>query len=770
MNTLIPSPLMPPAPLDLRMVFLSSYPPKRCGIGTYTKDLATGINNLNPDRLAEIIALDDAVSESLEYPWEVSHRVRQHEWTDYEKVLTYLNNSIVDIISIQHEYGIFGGPDGEFVVDFVRKLQKPYIVTFHTILENPTPNQKRILQELAEHARGIVVMLSTAVDILRDVYGVDPQKIVPIHHGAPDFPFAMDDAVKQELGLEDRIVMSSVNLISEGKGIEYAIEALPEVVKKYPNFLYLVVGQTHPVILAREGEAYREKLQGLVRALGLEKNVRFVNKYVSLEELIQYVQASDFYITPYEGMEQISSGSLAYAIAAGKLCLSTPYRYAREILAGGRGYLVESREPETITKALLHALEHPRDAHLMRTKCYAQGRKMTWALVGFKHLRVMEYLVEGGHKPTLFPAPNLDYLRHFSDRKGLLEHSIRNYRHPSEGYALDDNARALIVAIDYGDKELAQRYLSFLVKAEENGFLHCDMNAKGDWTDTASMGDWFGRGFWATAHVIRFGPTSELRKRATELFRKLLPQAKAAESIRTFAYILLGLAQLQELEWDELQVERDDLLQLGVEFMEKEFQKYGTPDWHWPEPLIHYDNPRIPQALLAVAKAYNRPELRDFGLQLLDFILDHTFDLRQNHFRFIGNKGWYRKGEARADFDEQPIEAGATVQACYMAYLLTGLGYYRDMAKKAFAWYHGDNIMRRSLFNAKRQSVYDGITHCEINLNQGAESTLEYLLAYTCYAKLVQEGIKHSASAQTSSSKRTIIKTPSLNVGEKRRS
>jgi glycosyltransferase involved in cell wall biosynthesis len=264
-------------------------------------------------------------------------------------------------------------------------------------------------------------MLSVAVDILRTAYGIPTEKIIPIHHGAPDCPFS-DENTKTVLGLEGRTVMSSVNLISEGKGIEYALAALPEVAAAYPEFLYLIVGQTHPVILEREGEAYREKLQGLVKDLKLENNVRFVNEYVSLEELVQYVRASDFYITPYENMEQISSGSLAYAIAAGKLCISTPYRYAQEMLAGGRGYLVTAQSPAAITQALLDGLHNPEKAHRMRVKCYSQGRRMVWSRVGFSHLRVLEHIIKNKGKAEL-PKPNLSYLHFLTDEVGLLEHS-----------------------------------------------------------------------------------------------------------------------------------------------------------------------------------------------------------------------------------------------------------------------------------------------------------------------------------------------------------
>jgi glycosyltransferase involved in cell wall biosynthesis len=759
-----PAVFMPPSPLDLRIAFISTYPPRRCGIGTYTKDLATGINTLNPERLAEIIAMDDAISEKLDYPWEVSRRVRQYDWEDYERVLDYLNNSIIDVVSIQHEFGIFGGPEGDFIVRFVRELKKPFVITLHTVPSNPLPKQKEIIQELVARANGVVVMLSVARDILRDSYSVPPEKVVPIHHGTPDFPFA-DEEAKRQLGLENNIVMSSVNLISEGKGIEYAIEAMPEVVKQYPNFLYLIVGQTHPVILHREGEVYRNTLEALVKKHKLEKNVRFINEYVSLDELTAYVRASDFYITPYENMEQISSGSLAYAIAAGKLCISTSYRYAQEMLAGGAGYLVDAKNASAITQAILHGLEHPQEAFHMRRKCYAHGRRMIWARVGFSHLRMLEHVLQLRNKPSIYSKPSLSYLRLLTHELGLLEHSSRDKPNFREGYTVDDNARALIAAIQYGAKDLAQVYLEFLISAESNGKIYCDMDGKGKFVSTPGVGDWFGRAFWAASYAMRYGSTVALRKRATELVRRLLPSCNELKFLRTYSYVLLGLACLKDLEWDEYIEERDAILAKALALLDQEFKNHSESNWRWPEGHLTYDNARIPYAVLEIARSYNDPRLKALGLQLLDFVLDQTFDILENHFRFVGNGGWYKKGESKALFDEQPIEAGSTVQACYVAYRLTGLGYYREMAKKAMAWYHGDNILRRPLYNSKRDSVFDGMSPYSVNHNQGAESILEYLLAYTCYAKLIDEGMFAHGITYATSSNRAVTPAAKSSLG-----
>lgn len=740
--------LLPPGQLDLRVVFISSYPPRKCGIATYTKDLATGINSLNPDRLAEIIALDNPISEELDYPWEVSHRIRQNNWEDYEKVLTYLNNSTIDVVCLQHEYGIWGGPDGEYIVDFVRKLKKPIVITLHTVLDEPSPNQKRILEEICKKAHATVVMLPVAKDILKRVYNIPSEKVVAIHHGAPDIPFAGPEEAKKQLGLEDRIVMTNVNLLGPGRGVEYAIQALLEVVKKYPNFLYLIVGQTHPVVLKERGESYREMLHDLVKKLKLTKNVQFVNEYVSLDDLVTYVKASDFYITPYEGLAQISSGALAYAIAAGKICISTPYLYAIEMLAGGKGYLVEPKNSQSITEAILQALDHPNAMQVMRQKCYAQGRKMTWTRVGFRYLRTMDKAAKS--KPTTrYTKPTLQYLQRLTLAHGVIEHTHYHWVRHKEGYSVDDNARALIAAIQYGNKPLAQKYLGFLVSAQKDGKMYCDLTSKGTWHGEPGDGDWFGRAFWAAAYAMRFASSIRIRKEATQLVRNLLPTCKQVRSLRTLAYILLGLCYLQEAEWDELAAERLEILNQSIEKILFEYHAHSSVDWVWPDSIKAYDNARIPQALLEVSRTFNRPDLKELGLQILNFVIDSNFDVLGNHFRFIGNNGWLKKGESKALWDEQPIEAGATAQACFTAYRVSGLNYYKQMGTKAFAWFYGDNIHRRPLVNQRRQSVYDGLNPEGINLNQGAESLLEYLLAYTSYANVMLGGITTGGQTNT---------------------
>ncbi len=723
-------------PLNLKIAFISTYPPRHCGIATYTKDLTNSINKLNPHRLVEIIALDNPISEKLTYPWEVSKRIRQNEWEDYEKVLDYLNPSIIDIIVIQHEFGIFGGKNGEYIISFVEKLKKPFIITFHTILENPTPKMKQITQVLSDKASVVVVMLPAGAEILQKVYSVPQEKIVSITHGTPDFPFFGRNKIKEEMGVDDQIIMSSINLLSRGKGIEYAIKALPEIVKNYPNFIYYIIGQTHPVVLEHEGERYRTKLKRLVKKLKLRRNVRFINRYVSLETLTKYLRISDFYITPYENLEQIASGSLAYAIASGTLCISTPYKYAKELLTGRRGYFIKPKNSKSITETILNGLQSPKEMKSRRIKSYYLGRTMTWDRAAFRHIRVMDHLLKQTTRSTLFPEPKLNHLHRLTTNVGIIEHTKENDLDFKEGYSSDDNARALIVALTFQDKKLTEIYLDYLIRSEKMGKIFCDSNEKGEMVGEPGLGQWFGRTFWATSFAFRFGQTDKIRLKAKNLLVKLLPEINKINDVRTLAFILLGLCQLKNSRWKEYDKDREELLNHSLKTILDEYKKNRNPEWHWIENSLRYDNCRIPFALLKTAESFNKTEIRDLGLEMLDFIIDNTFEILPNRFRFIGCWGWMPKGGKKALFDEQPIEAGSTVQACHAAYIATGINYYKQMAYKAFAWFHGDNSLRRPLVNLDRHSIYDGITEKGLNMNQGAECIVEYLLSYCCYTDL----------------------------------
>jgi len=376
-----------------RVIYISTYIPQKCGIATFTKDVTNAINMLNPYALAEIMAIVKP-GENPDFPWEVKYRIEKDNLNSYSEAAKYINNSCADVVMIEFEFGIFGGNCGEYVIPFVKEINKPVVVTCHTIPEDAESNYGKVLKKLCQLVSGITVMMDKSVKKLVADYQVERRKIVAIPHGTPDLPYTISDSFKKYKDLKGRFVLGNINLVSENKGLEYTIEAVAQIVKKIPEVLYLAIGQTHPGILADVGEKYRNWLKQKVKDLGIQKNVRFVNKYVSLEDLIIWLKTMDVYITPYLDPQQSSSGALAYALGAGKSCISTPYSYAKEVLAKGRGVLVPFRDSKAIAKAVVRLYENKDRRILMQKRAYEYGRFMTWSAVALQHLDLFEIVIK----------------------------------------------------------------------------------------------------------------------------------------------------------------------------------------------------------------------------------------------------------------------------------------------------------------------------------------------------------------------------------------
>lgn len=388
---------------EARAIYVSSYIPRKCGIATFTKDLTNAVNALNPYALAEILAVTDptAPNGTYDYPWEVKYRINQEDVTNYISAADYINSSSAEIVCLQHEFGLYGGQDGEYILEFLKRIKKKVVTTLHTTMEHPKENQKRIIREIFKYSSAVVVMIDPVVKRLETVYDVDTRGLAVIHHGVPDIPFGGTEHFKEVTKLSGRTVMSAINLISANKGLEYAIKAVPDIVKKVPDFLFLIIGETHPVVKKKEGEKYRESLQALVKKLKVDKHVRFINRYLSLEELIDYLRASDYYVTPYLDPEQIASGTLSYAVGAGKVCISTPYLYAKEVLNDNRGIIVPFKDSKSIAKAVLKASSDTKIKESLEREAYKYGRVMTWSSVALAYLDLFNLVLKSKSLPGL---------------------------------------------------------------------------------------------------------------------------------------------------------------------------------------------------------------------------------------------------------------------------------------------------------------------------------------------------------------------------------
>jgi hypothetical protein len=599
---------------------------------------------------------------------------------------------------------------------------------------------------------------------MQEVYGAPADKIRLIHHGVPEVPLVEPQRYKAQFEMEGRELLLTLGLINPGKGIEYALQALPPVVQHYPDLCYIILGATHPNIVREQGESYRLGLQRLSRDLGLEKNVLFASRFVKAPELCEFLKAADIYITPYVNREQITSGTLAYALGAGKPIISTPYWYAEELLANGRGVLVKFRDPDSIAEALLALLGDPARVREMRANAYEFARRMTWREVGRRYLEVFREAISTARVRaampdvsmrhllpiTGLPRPKLDHLAHLTDDTGLLQHARHCVPDRTHGYCTDDNARALVVAAKYYDllrdpqaERLLSIYLAFLNHAQRpDGQFHNYMSYDRRFLDRVGSSDCYGRALWGLGYAT-YRAMAPYFGVAKEMFEKALPHLGGL-NLRGRSYSLLGLYYyLQRFP------EAEDILVRITELADAHIAAYSneaTDDWPWFEQVIAYDSAVIPQSLFVAYAATNKEPYRRLAQKGLDFVLGLC--LRDDHFSLVGNEGWHRRGGHRATFDQQPIDACGLVEACKVAFRLTGDRRYLRYMRMAFDWFLGVNDIGQPLYNFKSGGCADGIAAEGVNQNQGAESTVCCLLALLTLTEMFSEQERAAGAAR----------------------
>lgn len=736
----------------LRIAFVSTYPPRQCGIATFTQDLLTAISGLYGDVLADeaqgylqVVAMHRGAG-PLRYPPEVRFEVRDHLEGDYLDAAEYLNLSPVDVISLQHEYGIFGGEEGSHILELLENLRKPVVTTLHTVLSSPNPAQREVLREVAEHSTLLVAQTGKSAEMLREIYGVPGEKTVVIYHGAPDVPFLDPAYYKDQFQAEGRPVILTFGLLSPNKGIEYAIEALPPVVERFPEVLYFVVGATHPEVKRHYGERYRLSLEERVKQLGLQENVVFHNRYVSLEELIKFLVAADIYLAPYLVREQAVSGTLTYALATGKAIVSTPSWFAEEMLAEGRGILVPFRDSGAISSALLELLSDEGKRDRMRKLAYQFGRRMVWREVAAQYAEVFQRAILEhtrrrrapfrGFRLHTLPEVDLSHLRRLTDDTGILQHAVYTVPDRRFGYTTDDNARALLVTLlhwelyqDKGIWPLMHTYFSFLHHALDwdRGSFRNLLTYERRFSEELDSADAQGRAIWALGSAVAARIPEDLLELSIAMFKATLPTWRELEAPRAASFAILGGIRYLERFPGDTEV-RNAVLGL-VRRLYGLFREHGTPDWPWPEDLLTYDNARLPQALIAAGKALGDRALIEQGLESLRWLIEIQTDPKGGHLSLIGNQGWYERGKERARFDQQPVDAAALVDACYEAALATDDPRWFEEMDKALFWFLGRNDLSAMLYDFTTGGCYDGLQPTGVNKNQGAESTVSWLLS-----------------------------------------
>jgi len=742
------------------MAVIGNYLPRHCGIATFTTDLCEAISA--EYGTARLLALPvDDTEQGYDYPARVRWSLAQDDVTSYQEAAEFLNFNNIDMVCLQHEYGIFGGPAGSHILHLLRGLKMPVVTTLHTVLREPDADQLRVMEEIAELSDRLIVMSQLSSQFLQEIFKVPGSKIDMVPHGVPDLPFLDPNFYKDRFGVEGKAVLLTFGLLSPNKGIENVIQALPQILSKHENVVYLVAGATHPHILRREGDKYRASLQALAKEVGVESRVIFHDRFVSPEEMAEFIGAADIYITPYRHEAQVVSGTLAYALGAGKAIISTPYWHAIELLDDGRGALVPFQNPDAIAQKAVELLATPALRHAMRKRAYLFARDMVWkkaaqgymgsfARVRSDRLETPRVQFSARATPKLLnqlPELKLNHVNTLTDDTGMLQHAIFTIPNRAEGYTTDDNARALIFTVlldqlgrdqpgteQLGKAESANpdwpfRYLAFLEHAfnpEKKRFRNF-LGYNHRWKEDQGSEDSHGRALWALGTLLARSTNQGLRGAAGRLFEFSVPAVVEFHSPRACAYALLGMQEYLDAYPGDRDAQRVRLA-LAQRLLEM-YESIRRPGWQWFEDVVAYGNARLPQAMLLVGSACGNERMLSVGLDSLDWLMDTQRCPTNGHFVPIGSQGFYRRGAEQARFDQQPIEAAGAVSACLQAHRVTGDNRWRTEAWSAFNWFLGDNDLQLPLYDSATGGCRDGLHPDRSNQNQGAESTLSFLMA-----------------------------------------
>ena len=730
----------------MKVICIGNYPPRKCGIATFTENLVKSIltaAEIHAENLEfEVIAMIDQGQE-YDYPPIVKQTMNDRVRADYEKMADYINHSGAEICLLEHEYGIYGGDSGLLILSLLRKLQIPIISTFHTVLEKPSFHQKEVLKKIGDYSSRIVVMSSLAIEFLTRVYEFPREKIVRIEHGVPDFIKIKDNPVIKPESWTSRKVMLTFGLIGRSKGIETVIKALPGIVKKHPEVLYVVLGKTHPHVVKHAGEEYRNFLVNLTNQLGLQSHVEFLDQYVHESELMEYLMAADIYVTPYLNKAQITSGTLAYAVGGGSAVISTPYWHAEELLAEGRGQLFNFGDYEALTNIVNELLDNPDELELLQKRAFDYGLHIAWPKIGYQYLSVFKQIIDedkaGKIKrplPFLLKVPEFrpDHLERLTDFTGMIQHAkggIPNYK---TGYCLDDNTRAIIVCLMAYQRSDEERYLSLIYRYL--AFLMYMQNRDGSfknyltyWRNTVEevgSDDAFGRAMWALGYLIRFAPSDTLFQISHELFHISTQQLSQLQHARGYANCILGLYHYIKRFPDQENFVK--MLEMLADRQCDKYYDHDKPDWHWFESTITYDNGILPMALFLAYEIIEKPEYLRIARESSGFLENMCF--KKGYLTLVGNGKWPSHVEPGTDFGQQAIDAATMIM---MYSTIQGSMPDRHTLEKlriSFEWFFGNNDLNLPLYDDETKGCNDGIEEFCMNRNQGAESTLAYLMAW----------------------------------------
>jgi glycosyltransferase involved in cell wall biosynthesis len=738
----------------VRIAFIGTHPPRRCGIATFTSDLARAVGSAGDDVLPMAVAVTDPGGQ-YEYPTDVAYEIRQAMQGDYARAAEFVNYSDVRLVSVQHEYGIFGGEDGAYVLDFLAALHVPAITTLHTVLKNPSASQRAIVQRISRQCAGLVVMSRVAADLLAGSYEVSGRDVHVIPHGIPDMPPRDPQALKASFGIAGQRMLLTFGLLGPNKGVETVIRALPALITDFPDLVYFVVGATHPMIVRRHGEAYRTTLEREADRLGVREHVVFRDQFVSTEELCRYLQAADVFVSPYLNEAQVTSGALSYAMGAGTAVVSTPYWHAKELLAEGRGRLFPFADHGALAGVIADLFRSPAELARVRAAARELTRSMVWPRIGKQYLDLGTTVIgrvpptQMTRKRTLastLPELRLDHLLRLTDDTGIIQHATFSVPARSTGYCVDDNARALIVALhaehlasSRETMQLVTTYLAYLHHAQDgDGGFHNLMRYDRSVEPSPPSDDCLGRAVWALGTAVQLSPEEGHRLLAREMLARALP-GTAQLGPRGTAATVLGLVSFLDAHPGD-ESARAHLGRLVDKLIDR-YRDESRDGWHWFEPSLTYDNALIPLALFRAYQVTGERTSLRIAREALEFLESVCF--LDGQLVLVGNAGWHCRGGTKAQADEQATDAAALVLAFRGAYRATADHHYLRRMRDSFAWFLGANRLGLPLYDFVTAGCRDGLGATEVNQNQGAESTVSFLMSLLEMLELAGEGLEH---------------------------
>jgi len=756
----------------MKIAYISTYPPRECGIATFNQNLMRAINANFPERKSPVnggfvVALNDSENMTeYEYPEEVKYVIRQNHQKDYIRAANYINTSNADVCILEHEFGIYGGESGIYILPLLNRLEKPLISILHTILKDPSYVQRIIIREIAEQSSKIIVMSNRAVEFLTTIYDIPADKIQIIEHGVPDVEASPDNPVKNLTQFKNHRVLLTFGLISRNKGLETVVRALPKIVENHPDVMYVVLGNTHPGVIKNSGEEYRDHLKTLANQLGVSKHLSFINKFVSEEELVDYLAATDIYVTPYLNEAQITSGTLSYAVGAGAAVVSTPYWHATELLANNRGRLFDFKNADDLAENVIELLDQERVLNELKTNAYEYGLHLRWPVIGAEFIRVAQesctnhdfsdkILKNSIVDPEVMPKFSLAHVLRLTDDTGIVQHAKYGIPNLKEGYCLDDNARALIMALMAYQRskskeafELLPIYLSYIhyMQTEDGNFRNF-LSFDRRYLDEVGSEDSFGRTIWSLGYLIDCSSSNSYREFATEIFHKSFPHFKTLKHLRGMANTIIGISlYLKAFPGDDGMIK--EMINLTQPLIDA-YQHHQSENWQWFEEKMTYDNAILPLALLHSCEITGNEKVKQVALKTMAFLDKLT--LSNGYLSPVGNDGWYYKDGKFPTFDQQAIETMAMVLMHFQAYTTFRKPQYIEKMFLSYKWFLGENTLRAPLYDHETKGCCDGLLPTGINRNQGAESTLAYLISHLTVLKAFELEYEYNKVGQHAS-------------------